>query len=419
MKSYKDLVKHYNFFNQWDSFLEEVFEENTSLIPYSHREMNVFQIEIDNPPSIKSIVDRNNEYFEELKDRFSKKALTNSNVYSLIEKELAEIQSYFTGNAYHLRYAPTEGKEDSFVYEFDLLENDLREGKIKGGDFSLFLVSEISAYCKYWDWLHSKEVSKFYYHFLTKVLFLSLHEIEKIVCPKAFSNSIDEKTPIKDFLMIEVILAFSHTTREIVTNLRQYKETLSDIEKEVFYTDVLDMANSFFLNNRTSINYMENAHSKKSEESKKEIYHGIKSTLGTKSKAKQKNHYFNWLGSIEKLELLFNALIEEELISRETKFSVFEKYFFEKYSKQKKETIQWTAKNPLLGYLFEKLTVNTGYLISDCEYASIIGHTTMFINDNDTILSRNNIKSSLHQSLKSGKPKNYKKIENIISQLKH
>jgi hypothetical protein len=416
MKSYKNLIKYYNIFDNWNSFLEVFFEENTNLIPYSHREMNIFQIEIDNPTSIKSIVDRNNEYFDELKNRFSKKTLTNSNVYSLIEKEIAEIQSYFTGNAYHLRYAPEEGKEDSFIYEFDLLEKDLKEGKIKGGDFSLFLVSEISAYCKYWDWLHSKEVSKFYFYFSIMVKLMSFHEIEKVICSDITNHSIDENTPIKDSLIIEIIIAFSQTTREIITNLKQYKETLSGIEKEFFNTDVLDIANKFFLNNSTRIHSIDNAHSKKSKESKKEIYHSLKSVFSVEQfnypkiqtshiASIQSQTTYRWLKEAKKLDLLYQSTLSNNLIASNTSKENFKNIF------SKKEltiitTIDWMGSSALLAYFISELITN-----------NFINKRTDFWKIAEACFSKGrNLKQAKDQYInnKSGLPRGHKKVNAVL-----
>lgn len=421
MKSYKDLVKYYLFFNQWSSFLKEVLEENESFFPYSYQGYNVFKAEEETRPSNQSITDIGNKYFEGLKSQFFKRKITNPNTYSLIEKEITEIRSSLIGNTYYLDYTHSNNKskvskEDSYSYELSSLRQDLEQGKIRGGNLAIYLLSDILGRCKYWDWLHSEEVSKFYYHFLTRMLFLSSHEIEKIVCPKAFSNSTDENTPIKDFLMIEVILAFGHTTREIVTNLRQYKETLSDIEKEFFNTDVLDMAHSFFLNNSTSINYIENAHSKKSEESKKEIYHRIKSAFPieqlnyTKTQSPpvtsiQSQTSYTWLLDTEKLDLLYQSTLNKNLIAPNTLKEDF-KNVFSKKELTTITTIDWTDDTSLLAYFISELIKN-----------KYISKGTGFWKIAEACFPKHkNLKQAKDQYLnnKSGLPRGYKKINAIL-----
>ena len=115
---------------------------------------------------------------------------------------------------------------------------------------------------------------------------------------------------------------------------------------------------------------------------------------------------FCWNGSMQELKKLYNSLITENLISKETTIENFNEIFtYEPISKINK--INWTGQSNLLAYLIDELDYNKQFKFSN-EIFSIA---------RECFTNANNLSKLKHQYIennKSSKPKKYLIIDNIL-----
>jgi len=115
---------------------------------------------------------------------------------------------------------------------------------------------------------------------------------------------------------------------------------------------------------------------------------------------------FCWNGSMQELKKLYNSLITENLISKETTIENFNEIFtYQPISKINK--INWTGQSNLLAYLIDELDYNKQFKFSN-EIFSIA---------RECFTNANNLSKLKHQYIennKASKPKKYLIIDNIL-----
>lgn len=115
---------------------------------------------------------------------------------------------------------------------------------------------------------------------------------------------------------------------------------------------------------------------------------------------------FCWNGSMEELEKLYNSLVIENLISKETAIEDFNKVFtYEPISEINK--INWTGQSNLLAYLIDGLNYNKQFKFSN-EIFSIA---------RECFTKANNLSKLKHQYIdynKKSKPKKHLIIDDIL-----
>ena len=115
---------------------------------------------------------------------------------------------------------------------------------------------------------------------------------------------------------------------------------------------------------------------------------------------------FCWNGSMQELKKLYNSLITENLISKETTIENFNEIFtYQPISKINK--INWTGQSNLLAYLIDELDYNKQFKFSN-EIFSIA---------RECFTSANNLSKLKHQYIdnnKASKPKKHLIVDNIL-----
>lgn len=147
-----------------------------------------------------------------------------------------------------------------------------------------------------------------------------------------------------------------------------------------------------------------------------ELYNWLKQTDYTvlKKETLPKINSLNWLGNDEQLEFLYNALINGELIKKNTDSNLF-KALFSSGSKDKR--VQWTHTTRLLDYLFKQLHDNS--LINCPTYQAVIDKNGLFENKREKPINANDLSVARTYYMAEGSPKGSEIINSLIENIKN